>query len=208
MNLVKRIEEIEPSLKYWQTEYSLLEKGYFQGNASHKEVSEMDCAIFLARVIHYDFVVSRASSWQFWSSFHPELHGGLPRFNLITAKSDQGKLRAQATKLFWSLGHFSRWIRPGMRRFPVNFSSAQEGFDKDLLVSAYGKDSKHIQTLVLVNQSNKAKKVRLPENISHSYKKYVTTADQKRNMRFESRVQKNQFFIVPARSIVTLAAQN
>ncbi|NQZ60532.1 MAG: hypothetical protein HRT88_24050 [Lentisphaeraceae bacterium] len=214
--LRQKMDEVDPELCFWQTEYSLLNEGFKEGREEIKEITSMDCALFLAKMIHHDFTLARATSWQFWSSIHPKLHGNLPRFNLITATSPQGKLKVAPTKLFWALGHFSRWIRPGMVRHRVWRSdhSKGDGLKQSLLreaqalmLSAYVDRSKKKVVLVAVNYSNKDKKIIIKNKSLKNFKMYVTSAGPQNNMMPKNVSTRGASITIPQRSIVTLVSQ-
>ena len=202
--LKKKIKDIYPKLRFWQSEYSLLEKGYLEGRESSKSMSAMDCALFLVKVIHHDLTVANATSWQFWSSFHPELHGGLPRFNLVTAKVNKGQLLAEPTKLLWAFGHFSRWIRPGMKRYDVKGFNPQESQHEGLMISAYADEKMNKRVWVLINYLDEPREVMIKGDKSTELDSYLTTEDAAQNMTFAGKKQLNKKIKLPSRSIMTL----
>ncbi|HBJ09698.1 MAG TPA: Por secretion system protein, partial [Coprobacter fastidiosus] len=65
-----QIEETDPELEYWQTEYSLLGNGYkaIHNGGSSRTLSPMECGISLARIIHNDLVEADCSGWQWWTT--------------------------------------------------------------------------------------------------------------------------------------------
>ncbi|WDE97569.1 glycoside hydrolase [Lentisphaera profundi] len=206
--LRKKMAEVAPQLRFWQSEYSLLEKAYLEGRESHKSMSAMDCALFLAKVIHHDLTIAQATSWQFWSSFHPELHGSLPRFNLVTAKIEEGTLETEPTKLLWALGHFSRWIRPGMKRYLVKGIDDEASENKDLMVSVYGDKETQEKVWVIINYGNEARDFVVSDHLSRQLKSYLTTSQVEKNMSYMGMKKANQKIEIPARSIMTLVMEN
>ena len=50
-------------------------------------------------------------------------------------KADNGKLLVEPTKLLWALGHFSRWIRPGMKRYEVKRFNTQKSRQDGLMIN-------------------------------------------------------------------------
>ena len=211
LKLKERIKQEAPHLRFWQSEYSLLDKGYLEDRETHKGMSQMDCALVLAKVIHHDFTITEATSWQFWSSLHPELHGGLPRFNLITAKLLKGKLDLKPTKLLWALGHFSRWVRPGMKRTELKYLNEQgkslenlKARSRQLMVSSYIEAKTQKRVWVLINTSHQKQSIRLKD--SKHYQCYLSNAQV--NMRQYQDLKPGQTYQVPARSIITLVSKN
>ena len=78
----------------------------------------MDSALHLTREIMDDLTVGGASSWQYWIA--------VSRYNfrddLIYVNESEREILP--TKRLWAMGNFSRFIRPGFRRFDVVHDSA------------------------------------------------------------------------------------
>jgi hypothetical protein len=126
-------------VQYWETEYSMLADGWREGTKGGR--SAMDCALFLAKVVHNDLVVGNATAWQFWNAYEPGRPDSNTRYYLIALKPNAGFTDGDyfATKGLWALGNFSRWIRPGMRRLFVGRSDGKDDLAaaQDVMVSAY-----------------------------------------------------------------------
>jgi O-glycosyl hydrolase len=101
----------------------------------------MDCALFLAKVIHYDLTVGNAAAWEFWNAYEPGRADSNTRYYLIALKPNAGFTDGDyyATKGLWALGNFSRWVRPGMRRVIVGRDDGKDDLAaaQDVMVSAY-----------------------------------------------------------------------
>ncbi|MBN2130689.1 MAG: hypothetical protein JW741_14395 [Sedimentisphaerales bacterium] len=78
----------------------------------------MDSALHLTREIMDDLTVGNVSSWQYWIA--------VSRYNfrdgLIYVNEPEREILP--TKRLWAMGNFSRFIRPGFRRFDVEHDSA------------------------------------------------------------------------------------
>ena len=78
----------------------------------------MDSALRLAQEIMDDLVWGRVSSWQYWIA--------VSRYNfrdgLIYVNESEREI--VPIKRLWAMGNFSRFIRPGYRRFEVGQNSA------------------------------------------------------------------------------------
>ncbi|TCD07588.1 beta-glycosidase [Pedobacter frigidisoli] len=190
-------------VKYWQSEYSMLADGFKEGNMGDR--TAMDCAIFLSKVIHADLTVGNATAWQFWNAYEPGSAEKNTRYYLIALQGnpDFKDGSFQDTKNLWALGHYSRFIRPGMIRVEMQ----QDGKLKNnqLMISAFKNlDGK----LVVVATNAGREKIRLKMNILNAKKyswvsRYLTTADLNINMLSEVIKDDQRSIILPARSIST-----
>ncbi|MBD1394784.1 glycoside hydrolase [Mucilaginibacter glaciei] len=193
-------------VNYWQTEYSMLGDGYKDGNKGKR--TAMDCALFLAKVIHNDLTIGNATAWQFWNSYEPGGADFDTRYYLIALnpKPDFKDGEFTVTKNLWALGHYSLFIRPGMQRVSV-----QTDVKQGLMFSAYI----HPKTkkLVVVGINYGTSSVRIKLNLENTVKKYpassvyLTTSDKAVNMqRLAGKINNANGFTLPARSIATLVA--
>ncbi|ASU32951.1 glycoside hydrolase [Mucilaginibacter xinganensis] len=187
-------------VEYWQSEYSMLADGFKEGNKTDR--SAIDCAIFLAKLIHYDLTVGNASAWQFWNSYEPGKADFNTRYYLLaldpSANFKSGNFRI--TKNLWALGHYSRFIRPGMVRLALNTET-----ESDLLTSAFYGDKKLV--LVMVNNSQAAKQVKLdlPAGMfSKRIQAYLTTAASSDNMKACPSINTSGAITIQPRAIYTL----
>ncbi|QES89135.1 glycoside hydrolase [Rhizosphaericola mali] len=145
---------------YWQTEYSMLGDNYKEGKKG--KVSAMDCALFLSKVIHDDFVYGNAKAWQFWNSVEPGNPDFDTRYFLLALQSSDSTFvsgKVIPTKMLWALGNYSHFILPNMHRIKavVNNGLNEVQQAKDLMVSAF-EDNKQI-VVVLINYSNEEKNI-------------------------------------------------
>lgn len=177
--------------KYWETEYSMLGDGWREGTKGGR--SAMDCALFLAKVVHYDLTVGNAAAWQFWNAYEPGPADSNTRYYLIALRPNPAFTDGDyhATKGLWALGNFSRWIRPGMRRVLVGRSDGNDDLAaaQDVMVSAYS-DRSGIPdrngriyggriVVVAINYTTQARVIRLNLRSAGrpaSIKSYVTSA--------------------------------
>jgi O-glycosyl hydrolase len=95
----------EKGLQLWQSEYCIMEKGRDLG---------MEAALRLARVIHADLTVAEVSSWSWWLALSRyDFKDGL----IYTDYAGPGDPeQIHPAKLLWTLGQWSRYVRPGMVR--------------------------------------------------------------------------------------------
>jgi O-glycosyl hydrolase len=204
---------LNPVPELWQTEYSLLGSGYREGFPSAQKLSEMDCALSLAKVIVADLNIANTTAWQWWTTFEKGKHDGESRFSLIEAFTNNSKTDGEyhLNKLFYSLGNFSHFVRPGMIRVETIRSDnlgLKEEF-KNVVFSAYTNFEENQLVLVAVNFTHEAKEVALLlENVSDKTLKnpLLFLTNDFSNLTNQEVDLSNDKFIVPARSVVTYTA--
>ena len=110
--------------------------------------ADMQAALMMARIMHSDFVDTDAVSWCYWKGM--ELYGNHALISLYPNDGDihKGGYPA-ANKLLWTLGNYSRFVRPGYVRV------ALEGADNldTLAGSAYLSPEGNKLVAVFVNSS-------------------------------------------------------
>ncbi|MBN1360737.1 MAG: hypothetical protein JW993_09105 [Sedimentisphaerales bacterium] len=151
-DLAQAIARTDQNLEYWQSEYCLLGNGYRDGRRGRP--SEMDHALFLAKVIHHDLVVGQATAWHYWNAYEPG-RASSPRYYLIALTPDSDRRDGQfaATKCLWALGHYSRFVRPGMKRLVVARSDglSDEQAAQQVMISAFADEQTGKAVVVIVN---------------------------------------------------------
>ena len=196
-----------PDLGYWQSEYCILQKNDELGGGNGRDLT-MNTALYVARIIHHDMVLTNARSWQWWTAISQvDFKDGLVYLD-DGSDGDTGRMGGKVeslqydgavreSKLLWVLGNYSRFIRPGMVRIKSELSEEQSP-ENGLLVSAYKDPGKGSLVYVLVNQSEETVKV----NMGEDKKARTYTTDKKQNMGFSTQPLNN--VAVPARSVVTV----
>ncbi len=193
-------------LQYSMTEYCMLRDGLGKTTAN-RPIPPIDSALQLARIIHADLVEADAVSWQFWTAMDTQRDptSGL-RYYLIDRALD--KSVHQPTKLLWSLGHFSRFIRPGYARVSVD---RVDGLDPVIaadreLISAYLSPNGRELVLVAVNWRPHPVPVRLRlddgKGALPSARRYLTTADPAVNLKADGSFSGGELTL-PPRSLTT-----
>ena len=195
-------------LKYWQSEYSMLADGFLDGNKGRR--SNMDCALFLSKVIHTDLTVGNATAWQFWNAYEPGSAEFNTRYYLIALHPDADFKDGEfsITKNLWALGHYSRFIRPGMTRIETAIEGPVDEINrKNLLVSSYTNQNKKL-VFVATNYGTKQLLVKLDiKNQRKKLKKatrYLTTALNGVDMKPERLEKPLGLIELPPRSISTI----
>lgn len=195
----ENVQEASPGAKIWMSEFCILgdagDVRPFRGRGF--DASDMDLALHVAKVIHRDLVRLNASAWHWWLALTPyDYKDGLLKI-APTLEADT----LQPTKVLWTLGHFSRFIRPGYRRIGRTQFDDLQG----LMASVFrSPDDRHL-VAVIVNAGDAPTRLSVqiengPRSRSVSaYRVYRT--DQHHNL---SQSTSRSPILIPARSIVTL----
>jgi len=194
-------------VEFWQTEYSMLADGYKEGKTG--KIPAMDCALFLSKVIHDDLVYGNAAAWQLWNSWEPGSADFDTRYYVIALNSANKEFTngsVTATKNLWALGHFSRFVRPGMNRLNVvrNDKLTPVKIAQDVMVTAFANEKQIV--LVAINYTSESRAFK-PEitnfKLANAFDEYLTTADKDVNMKFRKAKHLSGGTTLPARSITT-----
>ena len=215
--LAKRIEEINTDLDYWQTEFCVLEKNDEIQGGWGRDLG-MPTALYVARVIHSDLTIVNARSWDWWTALSQfNFKDGLIHLDDGLAngvESDTSKLNHQLkfdgcvreTKLLWTLGNFSRFVRPGMVRIDVQTSNALSLLEQasDLQISGFKDPETGNIILVFINHKKQDKRIQLDGIQSENAALYIT--DKTRNLE-KTKVDLGNLIILK-RSVSTLVISN
>ena len=211
--LFENARVLNPVPELWQTEYSLLGSGYREGYPGSQKLSEMDCALSLAKIITADLNIANTSAWQWWTTFDKGKHAGESRFCLIEAFTNTGNNNGEfhLNKLFFALGNFSHFIRPGMIRIETTRSdelNLKETY-QDVVFSAYTNDAENQLVLVAVNFTSEARAVTL--SLANAAGKTLKNqslflTDEFSNLTKQNLDLSSDNLVVPARSVVTYTA--
>lgn len=193
-------------IDFWQTEYSMLADGYKEGAKGRR--SAMDCALFLAKMIHTDLTVANACAWHLWNSYEPGNPEFDTRYYVIALKPNDTHTDGDfyQTKGLWAMGNFSRFIRPGMQRVNMERSDKMDELtaSQNIMLSAY--TSKKQLVLVAINYTTAEKDILLDIKgfgKTRSMQQYVTSAAAGDNLKAYPVVTGKSSITLPARSITT-----
>jgi O-glycosyl hydrolase len=173
------------NVPFWQSEYSMLGNGYKEGMEG--QISAMDCALFLAKIIYHDLAVANATAWHFWNSWEPGTADHDSRYYLLALKTSTLNTGGDfiVTKNLWALGHYSRFIRAGMQRLSAGRSDGLNDIQaaKDLMLTAFTDQKKIV--VIAINYSNFRREIKLKlpgiKKIQ-SIRQFVTSAKVDDNM--------------------------
>ena len=192
---------------FWQSEYCMLGDGYKEGNAGKR--SAMDCALFLAKVIHTDFAVANARAWHFWNAWEPGSADSDTRYYLLALQNNKDNTEGSfsTTKNLWALGHYSRFVRPGMKRIVTQRSDSLSDVKaaKDIMLSAFANGKQWV--IVAINYTGNERVISLKgiEKFKQA-KQYITTAAKDENMKMQLLLSTHNIKLKP-RSINTIVIE-
>jgi O-glycosyl hydrolase len=208
VNVRSRVKDaaVKYNVSFWQSEYCMLGDGYKEG--AKGKINAMDCALFLSKMIYHDLAVANASAWHLWNAWEPGNPDVDTRYFLLALKKNEDNFEGDfhITKNLWALGHYSRFIRPGMQRVVTERSDHKNDMQaaKDLMLSAFTNDKQVV--VVAVNYTDSSKEVRLElpgVKKINAIRQYVTTAHAEENMKLYS-IDTIKNIILKPRSIVTI----
>lgn len=194
------------SVDLWQSEFCLMSNDVEIGAGKGNDRS-MKTALYVARLIHHDLVYANARSWQWWRAVVDGYTNGL--LNLFKAPNTDNDTIVES-KLLWTMGNYSRFIRPGAVRIDISEVDKAGSPISDSVTDPYGlmlsayKNLNGTIVLVAVNYSEEAKDIKLtglygPNRLANAY---VTSDISDNNLTFK-RVNIADSVNIPARSVVT-----
>lgn len=201
--LLANLNKYDREAVYWVSEYCIL------GDYGPGRDLGIDPALHIAKTIHFDLSRANASAWQWWTAVSAgDYKDGLIYTDYHNPGDEQNIL---TSKMYWTLGNYSKFIRPGADRIALT------GLDEDarngaLLGSAYKHDGENTVTTVFVNDSAEEQHVKVElsgigkHEAVNVLKPYVTSADQdlERGADIPASADGSFDAVIPARSIVTL----
>ena len=206
--LAEKMEQFDPELEYWQSEFCILEKNDETQQGNIRDLG-MNTALYVARVIHSDITLANATSWQWWTAVTQcDYKDGLVFIDKDGTPGHPNSVDLQFdgdihdSKLMWALGNFSRFVRPGMKRIEVGLKPALslQKQAEQLMVSAYT-DGKQV-VCVVVNPLGEEKVLHpsFESVTTESVTAYIT--DESRNLEKES--DGSDKWKIPPRAVVTV----
>jgi len=207
----------KPGLKYWQSEYCILEnpgEAEIPGGAGGGRDLGMQTALFVARLIHNDIALANAASWQWWTSLtRVDYKDGL--IYLDDGKSNGGTApdyvrndgNFHDSKLLWALGNYSLFVRPGMQRVDVP-NQDELGSANDVMLTAYKDIQNKKLVIVAVNCGKSAQKYKFDLTKGTVKKNELTPYITSENTNLKrADIQKIDAVEIPAKSVVTFVGE-
>lgn len=169
-------------LRVWQTEWSMLDDCPSELGGDYEAISELDIAMYMAKIIHNDITVAGCSSWSYWTALSVERYGQKNRFELIKTTPAGGEYsddftaegKIEVTPNLWVLGNYSLFVRPGYKRVQITHNES-----KDFFASAYvAPDNSRV--VVVYGNFNKEKGISLDATLNlpgevKSVQRYTTS---------------------------------
>ena len=185
---------------FWQTEFCMLENDNQVGGGPGKDLT-MQFALYVARVIHFDITSANASAWQWWLAITTSDY----KDGLIYADENPNDGSFTDSKLLWSLGNFSRFVRPGSIRIDVNSNGTGLDNPNGLMVSSYLDNLRKELVIVAVNYSSDMKPFNLKvEGVNVPFFiPYITSDTKGDDLKPLSQVSSAEKLTLPARTIIT-----
>ena len=158
-----------PGLQYWMSEYCILgdNEGEIKGNGKDLGI---DAALYVAKVIHNDLVNANASAWHWWTSISAYNY----KDGLVYIDKNKTDGAYQSSKILWTLGNYSRFVRPGATRVEAATPADNAG----LLISSYQNAGNELVTVIVNEKASKAQIALEPKGFKlTNLKMYSTSAN-------------------------------
>lgn len=189
---------------FWMTELCIMSNDEEIHGGGGFDFS-MEEALYVARVMHYDLTVANARSWQWWRAAGGNYKDGLIRMYVKGEwTGGRGQRRGvvqenmvRDSKLMWTLGNFSRFVRPGAVRLDVQGEMAVDG----LMLSAY-RNTDGSLAVVAINYGKKDSVVSIDAKGGKTAVAYRTSDVEGENLKYVGKVNLKKASL-PARSVTT-----
>ncbi len=186
-----------PDLKVWSTEYCPLGNEDMEAlgwSSWHKDLT-MDVALYAAKIIYHDLVYTQVSAWQWWLAISPYDYPD----GLIYVSKDKVNGTYTDSKLMWTFGNFSRFVRPGAFRLKTENESSE------LYAVAFSSDDEQNVIIVLINPTDKDQpvKLKIEGTNSGSVRPFITSNNEFHKLLPMVNVDLADAFKMPAKSVIT-----
>ncbi|MBO4431042.1 MAG: glycoside hydrolase family 30 protein [Bacteroidaceae bacterium] len=202
-------------VEFWMTELCIMSNDEEIHGGGGFDYS-MEEALYVARVMHYDLTVANARSWQWWRAAGGNYKDGLIRMFVKGERSGgRGQRRetlqdnmVRDSKLMWTLGNFSRFVRPGAVRLDMEGTMEIDG----LMLSAY-KNTDGSLVVVAINYSKEGCPISIDLSQLSTFNFQFSTSTAYRTSDVEGESLKNVGKVdlkkttLPARSVTTFVAE-
>ena len=189
---------------FWQTELCIMSNDEEIHGGGGFDFS-MEEALYVARVMHYDLTVANAQSWQWWRAAGGNYKDGLIRMYVKGERTSgaRGQRRGAVmqnmvrdSKLMWTMGNFSRFVRPGAIRLEVDGKMESDG----LMLSAY-RNTDGSTAIVAINYAQTDHSINL-SGCGKTAQAYRTSDVEGENLKLIGTVKLAEAPL-PARSVTT-----
>lgn len=196
------LRAVDPRLELLTTEYCILENNE-RIRGSGRDLG-IEPALYMAEVMHADLVDAGSSGWQWWLGVSPYDY----KDGLVYIDRDTLDGAVYESKMLWGMGHFSRFVRPGMRRIAVEAGDSLQvnGTRAPLLVSAYRDPASARVAAVLINRGEEAVAVRL-RGVGEG-RVYRTTDEAGMDLRYVGDIATDGVVRLPPLSLTTVSEES
>lgn len=202
---------------FWQSEVCIMGNDEEIGGGGGFDRT-MKTALYVARMIHHDLVFADARTWQWWRAIGGDYKDGLLfQYREPDAATDT----IVDSRLLWTLGNYSRFIRPGAVRLTVSricpdraaSSDGESAVDPDSATDPYGlmcsafrnPDGKYV--VVIINYSDRDDSATIEGLKTDAWEIYRTSDRPGETLRRVSREAPAAAILLPARSVTTLVSR-
>lgn len=202
--VLENVRSVSSNAKIWMSEVSILggtgDIRDFEGNGW--DVNDMEYAVHVGRMLHRDLTRLNVSAWHWWLGVTPYNY----KDGLVKVNSSLAAESVQDTKVLWTVGNYSRFIRPGYKR--VDLPSVDNL--KGLMASAYKSNDDTKLVIVAVNGGETSEKLEfnfssLPDGKSiQTFKVYLTNKDN--DLADKGIINLSAGYNLAATSVVTFVA--
>lgn len=202
----KRLKEAfdKVDADFWMTELCIMSNDEEIHGGGGFDFS-MEEALYVARVMHYDLTVANARSWQWWRAAGGNYKDGLIRMYVKGERfGSRGQRRGAVqenmvrdSKLMWTLGNFSRFVRPDAVRLDVQGEMAADG----LMLSAY-RNADGTLAIVAINYGTQDRPICIDTQDGKTAIAYRTSDVAGENLKNVGKVNLKKSTL-PARSVTT-----
>jgi O-glycosyl hydrolase len=179
-------------LRYWMSEYCVLGDDVLKGE---KRDLGMVSALFIARLIHHDLVLSNATSWQWWLA----VSAGDYKDGLVYIDKNKTDGQVYDSKMLWALGNYSRFIGAGSKRLQVK---TDEEKAPQVYVSSYLQNKKLVTVAVNPTENDFDLDINVKGNKQNFVQTFVTSAEY--NLSPYKKYKDTKHVRVPAKSVTTI----
>ncbi|WP_369800286.1 beta-L-arabinofuranosidase domain-containing protein [Xylanibacter muris] len=198
------------NVELWQSEVCIMGNDEEIGGGGGYDRT-MKTALYVARMIHHDLVFADARSWQWWRAV-----GGNYKDGLLFQYKAPGSANDTIvdSKLLWTLGNYSRFIRPGALRIEVKRSCPDLQPDPDAATQPYGlmcsafRNRDGSTVIVMINYSYEDETAGFNIPNKAEWKVYRTSDKAGESLKFIEKRNNISNVAFPARSVTTLVCGN
>jgi hypothetical protein len=193
------LDQHAPGAVYLQTEYCIL------GNRGPGRDLTMKSAIEVAEVIHRDLTILNAAEWSWWLAVSPhDYKDGLLYTDWTRPGDDETIFQS---KIFFVLGQYSRFIRPGYTRIEAEIAHGPGGREATVLPSAFLSSDGLTQIIVVLN-TDKTAAARVQISGLQHYNVYRTSPADGENLQRIDDLPPGSPLVLPPSSVTTLVSES